>query len=171
MTKLGLIIRQEAEKYVKEKLKEAESFLLVRYSGISSSDLNQLRNALSNVGSCFLVIKNCISKRVFKSNQDLHPLIEGPSGLIFVNKDLISTSKIIYEFIKVKPSLEIRAGFLKERLLTGKEIEVIAKIPSLPALKSQVALGLKAPITGLAFSLKHILNKLVWTLGQIKNKK
>ncbi len=172
MTKIGLIIKQEAERILKNKLQRCENnFLLIKYSGISSFDLNLLRNSLSGANSSLVVIKNSVGKRLFKPYQDLCSQISGPCGLIFVNKDLISTSRIVHNFIKDKPNLEITVGFLKDKIITAKEIEMLSKIPSLSALQSRVAGGLKSPICGLVFGLKQILNKLVWSLGQIKDKK
>ena len=171
MKKLGLIIKQETEKVLKDKLKDADSFLLIRYSGLSASDLNHLRGSLSKIDSSFMVIKNSVSKRVFKSYQDLYSLIEGPCALIFINKDLISTSRIVYKLNKDRPSMEVKAGILKDRIIAVREIEALSKIPSLSALQSQVLFGLKSPIFGLVFGLKQILNKLVWALEGIKNKK
>lgn len=171
MKKIGLIIKQEAERILKNRLKDADSFLLVKYSGLSASDLNSLRDSLSNVDSSLIVIKNCVSKRVFKSFQDFPSLIDGPCGLIFVNRDLISTSRIVYNFIKEMPNLEIKAGFLKDRVISTEEIQSLSKISSLSALQSQVIGGLKSPICGFVFGLKQILNKLAWALGQIKDKK
>lgn len=172
MRKIGLIIKQETERILRDRLKRCENgFLLIKYSGLSASDLNRLRNSLFNIDSHLSVTKNCVSKRVFKSYQDLYSRISGPCGLIFVNKDLISTSRIIYNFIKEKPDLEVKAGFLKDRIITGREIEALSKVASLAALQSQVVGGLKSPIFGLVFGLKQILNKLAWALGQIKEKK
>lgn len=170
MEKLGLVIKQEAERILKDKLKQADSFLLVKYSGLSATDLNILRNSLSDIDSCLMVIKNSVSKRIFKSNQHLYPLLEGPCGLIFVNNDLISTSRIVYKFIKDKPSLQVKTGLLKERIITEKEIESLSKLSSMSALHSQVVGGLKSPIFGLVFGLKQIINKLAWALAQIKDK-
>ena len=171
MEKLGLIIKKETEKVLKDKLKGADSFLIIKYSGLSASDLNQFRSSLSGIDSSFMVIKNSVGKRVFKSSKDLFSLIEGPCGLIFVNKDLISTSRIVYKFTKANPALEVKAGFLKDRVLTVEEVESLSKIHSLSSLHSQVVGGLKSPISGLVFSLKNLLNKLVWALAQIKDKK
>ena len=172
MAKLGLIIKQEAERILRDKLQRCgNSFFIVKYSGLSASDLNLLRNSLSNIDSPFMVIKSSVSKRVFKSSQDLISYIDGPCGLIFVNKDLISTSRIVHKFIKENPSLEVKAGFLKDKIITREEIEALSKIHSLSALQSQVVGGLKSPIFGLVFGLKQIINKLVWTLGQVKEKK
>ena len=171
MTKIGLIIKQESERIIKDKLKEADSFFLVNYSGISASDLNQLRGSLTKADSNLMVIKNTVSKRVLKSYEDLYSLIEGPSGLIFVSDDLILTAKIVYDFKKENPNLEVKAGLLKDRIITAKEIENLSKIPSLSSLQTQLLIGLKSPIFGIVCGLKQILNKLVWALGQIKDKK
>ena len=171
MAKLGLIIKQETERILSGKLQKSDSFLLINYSGLSASDLNVLRNSLSNTDSSLMVIKNSVGKRIFKPYQDLYSLINGPCGIIFVHKDLISISQVIYNFIKTKPSLEVKAGWLKNRVLTEKEIEGLSKIPSLLALQSRLAGGLKSPIVGFVFGLKQILNKIVWALEQIKDKK
>jgi len=170
MEKLGLIIKKETESALKDKLEVADSFLMIKYSGLSASELNQLRSSLSEIDSSFMVMKNSVGKRIFKSSKDLFSLIEGPCGLIFVNKDLIATSRIVNKFIKNNPALEVKAGFLKNRILTTKEIESLSKIHSLSALQSQVVGGLKSPIFGLIFGLKNVLNKLVWVLEQIKAK-
>jgi large subunit ribosomal protein L10 len=171
MTKIGLVIKQETERILKEKLKEAEGFLLVKYSGLSATDLNILRGSLSDIGSSFMVIKNSVSKRLFKSDKDLYSLLEGPCGLIFINKDLILTSRVLYNFTQDKPGLELKSGLLNNRIITKKEIETLSKIPSLSVLQGQMVGGLKSPIFGLVFGLKQILNKLVWALGQLKDKK
>ena len=71
---------------------------------------------------------------------------------------------------RLRPSLEVKLGLLKNRIITKKEIEELSKVSSLLALQSQVAGGLKSPIFGLVFGLKQIINKLVWALGQIKDK-
>ena len=171
MKKIGLIIKEEGERILKGRLQASDTFLLVKYSGLSAPDLNILRSSLSDVDSSLMVVKNSISKRIFKPYQDLSTFIEGPCGIIFVNKDLIATSKIVNKFMKERPNLEIKAGLLKDRMITQEEIKNIAKIPSLSALQSQVIGGLKSPICGLVFSLKQILNKLVWALNKIKDKK
>jgi len=171
MVKLGLLLKQEAERILNQRLKDAESFFLIKYSGLSAADLNFLRGSLDEVDSSFMVFKNSVGRRVLQSHESLKALIQGPCGLIFVNKDLLSSARVLYEFIKNKPNLEVKAGLLNDRVLTQEEIQKLSKIPSLTALQSQVLGALKSPISGLAFSLKHMLNKLVWVLDQIKEKK
>ncbi len=170
MKKLGLLIKEEAERILKERLEGSDSLLLVGYSGLSAPDLNVLRNSLSEVDSFLIVIKNSVGKRILESYQDLQSRIAGPCGLIFVRRDLISTTRVVYEFVKKNANLEVKVGFLKDRIITEDEVKALSKIPSLSSLHSQVVGGLKSPITSIVFSLKQILNKLVWVLGQIKLK-
>jgi large subunit ribosomal protein L10 len=172
MEKLGLIIKQETNRVLKEKLEECQSnFLLVKYSGLSAADLNELRRSLSDAGSHLMVVKNSVTRRLFKSDQDFSAQIVGPCGLIFVNQDLISTARIVYQFNKEKPGLEVKLGLLKDKIITDKQIESLSKIFSLTSLQGKLVGGLKAPIYGFVFSLKQILNKLVWALERIKDKK
>lgn len=171
MKKLGLLIKEETQKVLKERLEDSGSFLLVGYSGLSASDLNVLRNSLSGVDASLMVIKNSVSKRVFESHRELQSRISGPCGLIFVRKDLISTTRVIYEFLKQNANLEVKAGFLKDRVVTEEEIKALSRIPSLSALHSRLLGGLKSPVSGFVFSLKQILNKFVWALSQVKDKK
>ncbi|MFH1577658.1 MAG: 50S ribosomal protein L10 [Candidatus Omnitrophota bacterium] len=171
MKKIGLVIKGEAERLLKDKIQGIDSFILVQHSGLSAADLNVLRMSLVNLNSSLAVIKNSVGKRLLKSYQDLSSLITGPCGLIFINKDLISTSRLIAEFKKDKPGLIVKAGFLKDRIISEEEIVTLSKIQSLAALHSRIVGGLKSPIFSIAFSLKQILNKLVWALGKIKDKK
>lgn len=171
MKKLGLVVKNESERILKEKLKLSECFLLIKYSGISASDLNHLRGSLLECGSSMMVIKNSVGKRLFKDKEELTSCIQGPCGLVFINNDLIAAARTIAGFVKEKPNLEVKVGFLKDRLVSNQEIKDLAKIPSLSALHAQVVGGMKSPINGLVFSLKQVLNKLVWALGLIKDKK
>ena len=139
MKKLGLLIKEEAERILKERLEGSDSLLLVGYSGLSASDLNVLRNSLSEVDSSLIVIKNSVGKRILETHQDLQSRIAGPCGLIFVRRDLISTIRVVYEFIKKNANLEVKVGFLKDRIITEDEARKIAEqgIIPLPSLEPE----------------------------------
>ena len=171
MEKLGLVIKKEEERIIKNRLKESDCFFLMKYSGLSASDLNSLRISLSGVDSSLMVVKNSVSKRVLKSQKDLVSLIEGPCSIVFVKEDLIAASRVVYKFKKVNASLEVMAGMLKDRLLSEQELEELSKIPSIAALHAKLVGTLNSPIVGFVFCLKNILNKFAWVISQIKDKK
>ncbi len=170
MVKLGLLIKQEAERILNEKMNDADSLFVIKYSGLSAADLNTLRGALSEIDSTLMVVKNSVGRRVLEAHQDAAASIQGPCGLVFVKNDLIAVSKAICGFAKEKKDLEVKLGLLKDRLITPEEVVALSKIPSLSALHGQLVGGLKSPITNFVLSLKQMLNKLVWVITQIKDK-
>jgi large subunit ribosomal protein L10 len=173
MEKIGRLIRQISEKEIRKNLKEVDSFFVVGYSGLSSSQMNILRQSLKARKSKFFVIKNSISKRVFEDSglKDLSNLLQGPCGLVFIKDDIIATSKILYNFAKEYGNLKIEGGILKERVLNKSDISVLASLPRKDMLYTKIALGLKSPIYGFVFVLSNILKKFVIVLDQVKNKK
>jgi len=173
MQKIGSLIRKESEGQIRKGLKEADSFFVVGYSGLSGADMNFLRLALRNSKGDFLVIKNSISKRVLKEAglEEVSEMLHGPCGLIFIKDDIISTSKVLNNFAKEHETFKIEGGILKNRILNKADIATLAKIPPKEILYTQIAMGLKSPIVGLASVLNNTLKKLVIVLDQVKNKK
>jgi large subunit ribosomal protein L10 len=173
MKKLGTIFKEVSENRIKKSLKDSNAFFIVKYSGLSGPDLNGLRISLRNVKSELFVIRNNIARRAFKdlTNTEILKFIDGSCGLVFAWDEPVGTSKALYNFSKDHENLKLEAGFLKDRVITKKEIEALAKLPSREVLIAQVLMAMKSPITGLVMVLKGNLRKLVYCLEQIKNKK
>ena len=74
-------------------------------------------------------------------------------------------------FYKEHENLKIECGFLKDRILDKKDIEIIAKLPAKEVLRAQVVMTLNSPIVGFVRTLKQALTKFVYCLDQIKTKK
>jgi large subunit ribosomal protein L10 len=91
--------------------------------------------------------------------------------MVFVKDDPIAASKIIVNFIKEHEALQIRGGFMAERVITSGDIKAIAKLSSRQALYSAVASVLNAPIAKLAMSLNQIIAKLAYALKAVAEKK
>lgn len=173
MKKIGLIFKETSENQIKSRLKESESFFVVGYSKVASPAITALRMSLKNAGALFFVVKNTVARRALKE-QGLEALvknIDGPCGLVFTKGEPVSASKILYDFYKANENLKLSFGYLKDRILEKKDIEAMAKLPSLEILRAQVVMTLNSPVSRLVFCLNANLRKLVYCLGQIKNKK
>lgn len=173
MKKIGLIVKEESEKIIQDRLKETEGIFIVKYSGLSSPDMSLLRQVLRDNKARFLVVKNSLIRRVLTRNnlQDLLTYIDGPCGFVFTKDTLVETSKALYSFAKEHEQLKIEAGLVENRLIDKKEFESLAKLPAKEVLRAQVVMALNAPILKLALVLNNGLRKLVYCLEQIKNKK
>ena len=173
MKKIGLLVKEISESKIKSCLKEANSFFIIKYSGLSSPDLTTLRASLKVSRANFFVVKNSVARRALKGSglDQVLKSIEGPCGLVFSKDEPVEASKVLCNFTKDHEQLKLEAGFLQDKILEKKDIEALAKLPSKEVLRAQVVGAIKSPITGIVMVLNSTLKKFVICLDQIKQKK
>jgi large subunit ribosomal protein L10 len=173
MKKIGIIVKETSEGLIKNNLKNANAFFIVKYSGLSSPDLTALRQSLKSSGANMFVVKNSVARRALRDSgfDTIVKTIEGPCGLIFVNEEPVNASKTLCNFSKDHEHLKLEAAFLEDRVLARQDIEALAKLPGKEALRQQLVVLLNSPISGLAVVLNRISAKLVYCLDQIRQKK
>ena len=173
MKKIGLIVKEQSEHYISDKIKESSACFIIRYSGLSSPDLCALRQNLRSQDVKLFVAKNSVARRALKNAglDDLCEKVEGPSGFIFIKDEPVNASRLLCDFAKTHEHLKLEGGFLKDRAIDKKDIEALAKLPSKEVLRAQVVMSLNSPISGLVTTLNQVLKKFVYCLDQIKNKK
>jgi len=173
MKKLGFIFRETLENRIKQHLKSTTNVFIINYSKLTSFDMCQLRQALKGSRASLYVAKNTVAKRALKESgfEPLAHMLEGPSGMVFIQDEPVTASKALCDFSKDHENLKLAGGCLGEKIIGAKDIEALAKLPSKEVLRAQVVIGLKSPINGLVMVLKGNLRKLVFCLEQIKQKK
>jgi len=172
MKKLSTIFKEASENRIKKGLKDSEAFFVIKYSKLSGPDLNALRKSLRGIDSELLVVRNNTARRALAGqNEALLNFVQGPCGFVFSKKEPVEASKVLFNFTKDHANLILEGGLLKDKLLSSKDIEALAKLPSREVLLTRTVMAIKSPITGLVFVLKGNLRKLVFCLEQIKQKK
>lgn len=170
---IGSFVRGSLVEGLKKEIGESESIFVVQYSGLASNQMTNLRKALRSNQSRLLVTKNALIRRALAGAQaqSLEPLIDGQIALIFSYGDIAAASKALTAFVKENQSLVLKGGSFRKRTLSKEDIDAIAKLPSREALLGQLVSALMSPLSGLVYTLKGNLNKLVVILNQIKEKK
>lgn len=173
MKKIGLLVKEISENRIKENLKSLNSVFVIKYSGLKSPDLSTLRQTLKTVNANLFVVRNTIARRALKElgRDNLINAVDGPCGFIFTGDEPVGVSRILCDFTKDHEQLKLEGGLLDNILLTKKDIEALAKLPSKDALRAQVVCGLNAPIAKFVMVLNQTLRKFVYCLDQIKQKK
>lgn len=146
--------REEKEALVKKvhgKLKSAQAIFLLDYRGLKVEEINDLRRKLREVSSELQVVKNTLLKRAATGTQAdaLAEHFSGPMALTLTEADPVAPAKVLTEFSKGVPHLEIRAGLLEGRLLEIAEIRNLASLPSFPELRAKLLSTLQAPSVNL----------------------
>lgn len=139
--------KQALVEKVHGKLKSAQAVFLVDYRGLKVAEINALRRKLREVSSELEVVKNTLLKRAAEGTpaDTLSESFTGPMALTLTETDPVAPAKVLTEFSKEVPHLEVRAGLLEGRILEIAEIRKLASLPSLPELRAKLLSVLQAP--------------------------
>lgn len=165
--------KRKAVQEVSEKLKNAKSFILADYRGLTVDQDTELRSEMRNAGVEYKVIKNTITLRAAKDNGygDLEKFIEGPTAIAISNSDSVAPAKILAKFEKKFEKLELKAGIVEGKLVDIAQIKAIADLPSREELIAKVLGGLNSPIAGLVNVLNANIKGLLVALNGIAEQK
>ena len=161
MSQKAIEVKQQQVEVLAEKMKASNSVVIVDYLGLTVEEVTNLRVELLNNGCEFKVIKNNIIRRaaIEAGYKDLVDSLVGPNAVAFSNEDSVSAAKVVYEFAKNHPKLELKVGIVDDEFMNEDAIQTIATIPSREALLTMFAGGLLQPIKEVAIGLSmHIEN-------------
>ena len=149
---------------ISEKIKDAQSVVLVDYRGLTVEQDTNLRKNLREAGVFYKVYKNTFMNFAFKGTQfeGLTEYLEGPSAIAVSAEDATAPARVLSEFAKTADKLEIKAGVVEGTMYDAKGMAVIASIPSREVLLSRLLGSLQSPVTNFA----RVLNQLAEKRGE-----
>ena len=86
----------------------------------------------------------------------LEPNLEGPTALAVSKTDATAPARILAEFAKTAPALEIKGGVVEGVYYDEKGMAQISSIPSREVLLGKLLGSIQSPITNFARVLKQI---------------
>jgi large subunit ribosomal protein L10 len=125
--------------------------ILTDYRGLTTAELTNLRRKLREAGIEYKVVKNSLAQFAARKAglDELAGTFEGPVAIAIGYDEIPVVAKTLDDYIRTSKSiLNIKGGFLEDRILTAKEVESLAKLPSREVLIAQVIAGIQSPITG-----------------------
>lgn len=128
---------------VETHLKKSDYVILTNFTGVTVSEVAELRAALDKENAEFHVVKNS-SLRVAAEALGLpnfDDALTGPTAIIVGGENSPGVAKAVTKFFKDKQKVEVKAAVLSKKLLTSDDVKALAELPSLDALRGQL-LGL-----------------------------
>ncbi len=148
--------REEKEQVVAElteKLRRSETMIVADYRGLSMPQIDALRTRLIEHGARFTVVKNTLTRRAAEAAgaESLLALLDGPSAIAFIEADgdAVAVAKALADSARETKVLEVRGGVMQGRVITGADVEELAKLPPLDVLRGQVIGAIIAPLQNL----------------------
>lgn len=155
------------------KLQAAEAVFITEYRGMSVGQLAGLRRALKPAGGEYKVYKNTLA-RFAAQNAGLDGLTDhlvGPSGIVFASGDIAATAKALRDAAKTNPLLVIKGGSMGSTVLSAKDVEALADLPSREVLLSMFAGALQAPLVKTAGLLQALPRNFAYGLKALIDQK
>jgi large subunit ribosomal protein L10 len=130
-------------------LKKSDYVILANYDKLTVADVAELRRRLDPQHAEFHVVKNS-SLRVAAQALNL-PNVDsaliGPTAVIVGGKNSPGVAKVLRDFIKEKQKIVLKVGILNQKLISAKDIEKLAEMPSLDVMRAQFLGLLQQPAT------------------------
>lgn len=141
--------------------------ILTDYRGLSTPEMTTLRRRLQESGSEYKVVKNTLARFATEraGREDLASSFKGPVAIAFGYGDITTPAKVLAGYIRdSKTSLNIKGGFLEDRLLTSEEVMSLSTLPSREILLARALAQMKSPISALLGCLTTPIRGIIGVL-------
>ena len=151
-------LKQPIVQEISEAINGAASVVVVDYRGLTVAQDTELRKKLRAEGITYKVYKNTLVSRAVEGTEfeSLREVLEGPSAFAISTDDATAPARVLAEFAKKAPKLEIKAGVVEGAYYDANGMKEISSIPSRDVLLGRLFGSMQSPIANLARVLNQI---------------
>ena len=153
--------KKQFVKNFKDILDNVGILVVTHYSGLKTTQTDELRLKIKEVGGKFVIVKNSLMKIILKDHKskEFKALFNGPVALAY-SEDEVSAAKVAFNFSKDNEKLLILGGMIGDKFLEQKDVLEIATLPSLDEIRAKLVSLIQTPARNIAYALKFSANKL-----------
>lgn len=147
--------------------------VLAEYRGLTVAEITGLRKKLREIQAEFKVVKNTMIRRAAKDTgfSQLEEFFAGPTAMGFTMSDPVLLAKAMRDYVAGNKKIRLKAGYLEGKVLSARDIEMLAEVPSREILLARLVCGMVSPVTRLVQVLSGPQRKLAYALQSIHDKK
>jgi large subunit ribosomal protein L10 len=149
-------------------LKNVSSMIVATYSKLTVAQDFELRKAVRGSGAKYRVVKNTLAQRAAKGTKVEEALrnLSGVTSIAYTEGDPVALAKALSKYAKDTPEFTFKAGVVEGRVISIKEIESLASMPSKEEIYSKLLFLLNAPAQRLATTVNAVGRNLAVVVGQ-----
>jgi large subunit ribosomal protein L10 len=151
----------------------AQSVVAAEYRGITVSQMTDLRAKARAQGVYMRVVKNTLARKAVAgtSFEAIGSHLKGPLVLAFSKDDPGAAARVVKDFAKANDKLVATLVSLGGPVLSGKDLDKVAALPTREQALSQLLGVLKAPIEKFVRTVAAPHTKLVRTIAAVRDQK
>lgn len=163
---------EQVEKLSKD-LQKVSSLIVTTYSKLTVAQDFELRKTLRSSGAKYAVVKNTLAERAAKGTKVEGALkdLSGITSIAYTEGDPVALAKALSKYAKDNPEFSFKSGIVEGRVISIKEIESLATMPSKEEIYSKLLFLLNAPAQRLVTVMNATGRDLAVVVGQGVEKK
>jgi len=153
--------KAEAIENAKKTLSEYNDFIFADYRGLTVAQITELRGKLREKNAVLKVMKNNFARIAFEELkvENVADYLKGPTVIAMVNEDSNEVAKVLFDFKKNAPTLEVKGGSIDKEVYDAAKIEAYSKVPGKKQLYAMLMSAMNGPAQKLAATLKAYADK------------
>ena len=157
----------QVEKLSKD-LKNVSNLVVATYSKLTVHQDFELRKALRGAGAKYQVVKNTLAERAAKGTKVEAGLknLTGVTSIAYTTGDPVAMAKALTKYAKDTPEFTFKVGVVEGRVISIKEIEALASMPSKEELMSKLLFLINAPAQRLVTVMNAVGRDVAVVLSQ-----
>jgi large subunit ribosomal protein L10 len=165
--------KQEQVEKLSKDLENVSSVVVATYTRLTVTQDYELRKALRGVGAKYQVVKNTLAEKAAKGTRVEGALkdLAGVTSIAYTTGDPIAMAKALTKYAKDTPDFTFKAGVVEGRVVSIKEIESLATMPSKEELMSKLLFLINAPAQRLATAVNAVPRNLAVVVNQAVEQK
>ena len=143
--------KEQVEKLGVE-LSKAGSAIVATFAKLTVAQDFELRKTVRGAGGRYRVVKNKLVERAAQGTLLEGALkdLAGVTSIAYTSADPVALAKALQKYVKENPEFSVKAGILQGRVLTVKEVDSLATMPSRDELMSKLLFLINSPAQRLA---------------------
>ena len=159
--------KEQVEK-LNSDLKNVSSMVVATYSKLTVAQDYELRKTLRGAGAKYKVVKNTLAQLAAKGTKVEEALkgLSGVTSIAYTSGDPVAMAKALSKYAKDTPEFTFKVGIVEGRVISIKEIESLASMPSKGELMSKLLFLMNAPAQRLVAVMNAVGRNLAVVVDQ-----
>ncbi len=149
-------------------LQKVSTVIVTTYSKLTVAQDYELRKVLRSSGAKYAVVKNTLVERAAKGTKIEGALkdLSGVTSIAYTEGDPVSLAKVLSKYAKDNPEFTFKSGVVEGRVVSLKEIESLATMPSKEEIHSKLLFLINAPAQRLVTVMNAVGRDLAVVINQ-----
>src|SRR2546423_4199877 len=154
-------------------LQQIGNLVVATYTKMTVAQDFELRKALRVAGAKYQVVKNTLAERAAKGTKVEGAMkdLAGVTSIACTTGDPVAMAKALTKVAKDAPEFTFKVGVVEGRVVSIKEIESLASLPSKDELMSKLLFLINAPAQRLATAINAVPRNLAVVIDQAVQQK